>query len=193
MVAPRQARAVPAGEAIYRAGAPGSAWRVAAGVVRLDSPDASGEAGFASLAVTGDIIGCETLLFGTYAFSAQALTHCQLSPWPGGCTAASGASLLHSFAQAQRRAADLVALRSGQAADRVLGLIRLLAGNTPAATAAEVVLPTRQDIADITALRFETVSRIIKGLERARVLQRIRVDGVHASRSFRVDFAGPGA
>jgi hypothetical protein len=55
---------------------------------------------------------------------------------------------------AQRRSAELVALHGGQAADRLLGLIRLLADG-----AGRVILPARQDIADITALRFETISR----------------------------------
>ena len=47
--------------------------------------------------------------------------------------------------------------------------------------------PTRQDIADITDLRFETISRIIKGLERSGVLVPVRVEGVRATRSYAVD------
>jgi DNA-binding transcriptional regulator YhcF (GntR family) len=66
----------------------------------------------------------------------------------------------------------------------VLGLVRLFTDST-----GQAVLPTRQDIADITDLRFETISRIIKMLERTKVLMPIRVDGVHATRSFRVDRA----
>ena len=92
-----------------------------------------------------------------------------------------GESLLASLAQAQKRAAEVVALRGGQAVDRVLGLIRLFTDN-----ARQVVLPTRQDIADITDLRFETISRIIKTLERAKVLLPIKVEGVHATRSYQV-------
>ncbi|PKO37355.1 MAG: hypothetical protein CVU33_13390 [Betaproteobacteria bacterium HGW-Betaproteobacteria-6] len=56
-------------------------------------------------------------------------------------------------------------------------------------SAGQVVLPTRQDIADITDLRFETISRIIKTLERSKVLLPIKVEGVHATRSFRVDLS----
>jgi len=153
-------------------------------VVRLDNSTSGVDTSFASLAIPGDIVGCETLLFGCYTFSATALTQCQLAPWPEGAGALLGESLLASLAQAQQRAAEVVALRGGQAADRVLGLIRLFADS-----AGQVVLPTRQDIADITDLRFETISRIIKGLERARVLQPIKVEGVHATRSFRVDLA----
>jgi len=136
---------------------------------------------FASLAIAGDILGCETLLFGAYTFSATALTECRLIRWPEGASAVDSDSLLASLANAQRRAADLVALRGGQAIDRVLGLVRLLADS-----AGQVVLPTRQDIADITDLRFETISRIVKQLERQHILNPIRIAGVHATRSFAV-------
>lgn len=162
---------------LYRAGATGSAWRLKRGIVRLDTTASNGQAAFASLAIAGDILGCETLLFGAYTFSATALTECRLSPWPEGV--ADSDSLLASLAGAQRRAADLVALRGGQAMDRVLGLIRLFADG-----AGQVILPTRQDIADITDLRFETISRIIKQLERRHILSPIRIAGVHATRSF---------
>ncbi len=180
---PRSSLCLEPGHKLYHAGSEGLAWRLSRGVVRLDTV-LHGETSFASLAIAGDILGCETLLFGAYTFSASALTHCELTPWPEGEGAASGESLLESLALAQRRAADVVALRGGQAADRVLGLIRLLGDE-----AGRVVLPTRQDIADITNLRFETISRIIKSLERSRILAPIRIDGVHATRSFAVDLA----
>lgn len=184
----RQARIFDAGEALYHNGSEGFAWRVRHGVVRLDTLNPAGEPVFASLAIAGDILGCETLLFGTYTFSAAALTRCELTPWPEGQSATAGESLLESLAIAQRRAADVVALRGGQAIDRVIGLIRLLAdpGN-------KVILPTRQNIADITNLRFETISRLIKGLERSGVLASVKIDGVHATRAYTVKLAVPGA
>lgn len=184
MFTPRQSRTLEAGQAIYQARGNGPAWRIRHGVVRLDTPASSGVTSFASLAIGGDILGCETLLFGCYTFTASALTRCELSPWPEGEPAMAGEALLSSLTIAQRRAADLVALRGGQAVDRILGLIRLLADS-----AGQVVLPTRQDIADITDLRFETVSRVIKSLERARILAPLRIAGVHATRSFQVDLA----
>lgn len=166
------------GVRLHAAGEEGLAWRVRRGVVRLDSPQPDGER-FASLAIAGDIIGCETLLFGAYAFSASALTECELLPWPDGDQGLAGESLIASLARAQQRAAEVVALRGGQAADRVLALVRLLVERD-----GQVVLPTRQAIADITDLRFETVSRVIKQLERSGVLNPARVAGVHATRSF---------
>ncbi len=170
------------GEALYRLGEDGAAWRLARGVIRLDTRTPSGESCFASLAIAGDIIGCETLLFGAYTFDATALTECELQPWPEGGRAPSSDSLLASLAAAQRRAAEVVALRGGQAVDRLLALVRLLVDD-----AGRVVLPMRQDIADITALRFETISRLVKRLEQAGALRPIRLEGVHATRSFQVD------
>lgn len=167
------------GTILHAAGEAGLAWRIQGGVVRFDSIAANGKASFASLAITGDILGCETLLFGCYTFRATALTHCRLSAWPDGETNTDSSTLLTSLANAQQRAADLIALRGGQAAERVLGLIRLLADQT-----GRVVLPTRQDIADITDLRFETISRIVKQLERSNIITPIRLSGIHATRSF---------
>ena len=170
-----------AGQQLYAAGSTGQAWRLKRGVIRLDHAGRDGENCFASLAIAGDIVGCETLLLGSYTFNASALTACQLSPWPEGDAATSGAGLLESLAAAQKRAADLLALRGGQASARVLGLIRLLAGRS-----GQVILPTRQDIADITDLRFETISRIISNLQRDQLLAPLRITGVHATRSYRL-------
>ena len=166
-------------EAIYANGGEGLAWRVSKGVVRLDTVDPQNQRHFASLAIAGDIIGCETLLFGCYTFSASALTPCELAPWPEGDYSRSSNTLLDVLAKTQQRAAELIALRGGQAIDRVLGLAHLLADPT-----GNVILPTRQDIAEITDLRFETISRLIKQLERSGILQPIRLAGIHATRSF---------
>lgn len=176
------------GGCIFQAGGDGLAWRVRQGVVRLDSISPAGHPAFASLAIAGDILGCEAPLLGAYAFTATALTHCELTPWPEGEGAANGESLLKSLATAQRRAADIVALRGGQAIDRVMGLVRLLADR-----AGKVVLPARRDIADITNLRFETISRVIKGLERSGVLAAVRIEGVRAARGYAVRFPGTAA
>jgi CRP-like cAMP-binding protein len=184
----RCAIAVGAGDRIFAAGDSGLAWQVRHGVVRLDSVTPEGQSAFAYMAISGDILGCEAIQSGSYAFGATALTQCELSPWPEGLGAVGGESLLKSLATAQRRAADIVALRGGQAIDRVTGLLRLLADR-----AGRVVLPARQDMADITNLRFETISRVIKGLERSGVLAAISIDGVRATRGYAVSFPGAAA
>jgi CRP-like cAMP-binding protein len=162
---------------LFCAGETGTAWRLTSGLVRLDHVR-DGQTTFANLAITGDILGCETLLFGQYSFHATALAQCLLTPWPGEASTDQH-SLLDSLANAQRRAAELIALRGGQAVGRILQLVRLLADPE-----GQVILPGRQDIADITDLRFETVSRIIHGLIREQTLTPVRVKGVHATRSY---------
>jgi hypothetical protein len=47
--------------------------------VRLDRQEPNGEQSFANLAIIGDILGAETLLFGRYTFTATALSACVIS------------------------------------------------------------------------------------------------------------------
>jgi CRP-like cAMP-binding protein len=159
------------GDAIFAAGTMGTAWRVLSGSVRLNRIEADGAPMFASLAVAGDVIGAETLLFGVYTFEAVALSPCRLAPWPGAETSPARESLLLTLAQAERRAADVIALRGGQAIDRVKRLVRLLARDADGgAPACRIALPGLKDMAEITALTVETVSRSISGLRRAGLL-----------------------
>ena len=62
-LSPRQGSAYLASQAIYVAGAEGLAWRVKSGVVRLDTNTKNGDLSFASLAIAGDIVGCETIVW----------------------------------------------------------------------------------------------------------------------------------
>lgn len=154
-VAPVQPRSFKRGESVYASGERGQAWRVLSGAVRLDTADPAGPT-FANLALAGDVIGAEALVDGRYAFRAQALTACVLTPWKESRTA-----LLGLFAAAQRRAAEVVALRGGRAADRVARLVRLLGqGSEPVLAGSQIVMPRLRDVADITDLTVETVSRI---------------------------------
>ncbi len=175
------------GQCIYSAGNAGLAWRVGSGSLRLDRPDDAGQTSFANLAITGDIIGAETLLFGHYTFTATALSNCELIPWPEGCGAPAGDILLHTLAKTERRAADVIALRCGQAADRVRRLVLLLAQPLDeSASSLLVTLPTRQDMAEITALTLETVSRMISKLRRAGILNPVMRNGFASNSNFAV-------
>jgi CRP-like cAMP-binding protein len=157
------------GQVIQEAGDAGSAWRVARGVVRFDIINPSGEPTFAGLAMDGDIVGADTLLFGQCSYRATALTPCELTPWPGAIQSERD-SLLNALMLSERRAARVVALRSGQAVDRVR---RLLAVFLPQATPAvfRTELPPLRDMAEITSLTIETVSRTLSGLRRQGVFQ----------------------
>jgi len=189
----RQTQTHPAGSRIYGAGNPGQAWRVLSGAVRLDRSGPGVEPMFANLAVEGDVIGAETLLFQHYTFEATALADCVLSPWPEGDGAPAGESLLAALTHSETRAADVVALRCGQAVERVTRLLFLLTGGR-APQLADMPLPSRRDMAEITALTTETVSRVVSQLRRAGILparkqragpaspDRFRGDIPHASR-----------
>jgi CRP/FNR family nitrogen fixation transcriptional regulator len=163
-------------EQIYCPGASGICWRVVSGSIRLNRMTNDGKALFANLAVKGDVIGAETLLMGQYAFFAVALSECELAPWPDGLGSASKGSLLHILAAAERRTADVVALRSGLALDRVMRLILMLAQRDENADFC-FTLPKGQDISEITDLTKETISRTISILKHDGILRKKVIPG----------------
>lgn len=172
------------GQRIHDAGAMGFAWRVSHGVVRFDTAADDGELSFAGLAMEGDLVGTEVLMFGRFAHRATALTPCRLEPWPGRLDQ-DRASLLQALARAEQRAADIVALRSGQAMARVCRLIALLLPHS--ATAPQRTdLPPLRDMAEITALTIETVSRMLSGLRRIGALEPERERRGNGSKACRV-------
>lgn len=160
------------GEPIYQAATAGKAWRVITGSVRLDRTEAD-VVMFAGLAVKGDIIGAETLLFGHYSFDAKALSDCALEPWQADAARPLGETLLETLTAAERRAADVISLRCGQAVDRVTRLIHLLAKENATKAAAQVAMPGVRDMAEITDLTVETISRIISRLTKIGALSRL--------------------
>ena len=165
-----QLRRIPIGERIYAAGSEGIAWRVKSGAVRLDRITSSGS-DYAGLALRGDVIGAETLLFGTYSFAAYAIGDCELEPWLAADKALSGENLLQTLAAAERRAADALALRAGEAFERVRQLCLLLARYCDEGRR-EITIPELRDMAVITNLTEETVSRAMSRLRRMGLLQR---------------------
>ncbi|MEI7612827.1 MAG: Crp/Fnr family transcriptional regulator [Betaproteobacteria bacterium] len=180
---PRTSLNCSAGLILYEAGYKGAAWRVISGAVRLDRQEPEGETSFASLAIQGDIIGAETMLFDAYSFTATALTPCQLVPWPEGEGMPVPVSdVLKTLIATEQRAAEVIALRYGQAAERVKRLIMLLASSSsadkksrskPDQPSNQVILPARQDMADITALTLETVSRMVSAFRRNGMLRHL--------------------
>ncbi|MGV8898651.1 MAG: Crp/Fnr family transcriptional regulator [Burkholderiaceae bacterium] len=159
------------GEQLYCARASGISWRVISGSVRLNRIADDGKKLFANLAVEGDVIGAETLLMGRYEFEAVAISDCELVPWPDGASSASRDSLLQILATAERRTADVVALRSGLAMDRVMRLIAMIAQRDENDDLC-FALPKGQDISEITDLTKETISRIISSLKHDGVLRK---------------------
>lgn len=170
-----------AGTEIFLAHTTGTAWRIERGAIRLDRVDEQYEQSLASVAVQGDIIGTETLLFGTYAFSATALTPCVLSPWPPG-TATAAENLLTTLVGTEQRAAMVFSLRTGESHERVQRLLRLLSFRENKKTS--VILPPRRDMADITALTVETVSRALSRLRKGGYLKPTQLDGTRANSAY---------
>lgn len=152
------------GICLHEAGIVGTAWRVVAGAIRLDAVVPGQAPMFAGMAVEGDIVGAECLLLGRTHFRATAITPTILSPWPG--TAQRRNHLLAALARAEQRMAGLVALRTGPAIERVKKLLKLLAGSRSERNDSTVSLPSLRDMAEITSLTAETVSRSITGLRR---------------------------
>jgi CRP/FNR family nitrogen fixation transcriptional regulator len=157
-------------ELIYESGRAGIPWRVVTGIVRLDCAEPR-EKEFAGLALKGDLLGSETLLFERYLFSATALTPCQIEPWLPPQGDVTQRSLLERLLNVERRAADLVALRSGQPCERVRRLVRLIADEAQGGIT-RIELPRQRDIADMTNLAAETISRAFTKLHEEGVMRR---------------------
>ncbi len=141
---------------VYEQGEAGPMWRIAEGVIALEAQDVGGRK-LAGLALQGDLIGAEQLLDGRYAWSARAMLPCQLVSWREGDAAPNGDNaLIRGLVSAQRRAADLLALRVGAAQDRVVRLIRML---DPSAAEEGILLPTLRDMSLITTISPESICR----------------------------------
>jgi CRP/FNR family transcriptional regulator len=152
------------GSEIYRAGDDGVAWRVCLGAVRLDQ-HLDGETRFAGVAVAGDIIGAEVLMFGRYTYTARALSELTLEPWSSSLDEVAPGKLMQMLSGIERRSVDSIALRSGSAERRIGQLLGLIGrGLALGRSKVRVALPTLRDIAEITGLTIETVSRTIKSL-----------------------------
>jgi CRP/FNR family nitrogen fixation transcriptional regulator len=165
-----QLRRIMIDQRIHAAGTAGIAWRVRSGAVRLDRITDEGRS-FAGLALQGDVIGAETLLFGHYSFEASAIGDCELEPWLSADKAPSGESLLQILATAERRAADVLALRAGEAFERIRQLCLLLSRERDDGRR-EIAIPGLKDMAEITNLTVETVSRAMAHLRRTGLLHR---------------------
>lgn len=160
---------------IHEAGDWGKAWRVVQGVIRLDDVTDHGDERFAGLAVPGDLVGGEMLLTGQYDFTARSIVPCVLVSWPTLAEEDVGQGLQAHLLTWHRRTAELLALRSGHADERVRQMVALLTQQTPCEPdgSLHLQMPGLRDIADITSLTQETASRSITKLKQLGVLREL--------------------
>lgn len=99
--------------------------------------------------------------------SARALMACELAPVAEPRTRADWhAQLMRASREQRRRAADLAALRTGPAADRVRHLLLMLA----APDAPPQRLPSLRVMSSLVDMAPETVSRVVSALRQLRLL-----------------------
>lgn len=160
-----------AGDLLCEAGAVGVVWQLNSGALRLDRVDAEGGQ-FMQLVLPGDMVGVELLAACAYSYTARAVvpstvSHCKLNS-----DAERRMALVDGLMQQQRRTAELVALRTGTAQDRLKQLLLLMAPDQSAWDEAGVryALPTLKDMAAILDTAPETVSRIFANLKRTHLL-----------------------
>lgn len=150
------------GERLWSAGEAGATWRVAEGLVGLWQPDdgvRDASARFVMLAYGGDLIGVEGQLFGRYAFEAVALTAVTLQAW------SALSSQPELYWQHARRAHLVAQLRNGKARERLRRFLELIEAAAPKAP-----WPRLRDIAAITGLQLETVSRLLAPRARGTII-----------------------
>lgn len=164
---------IPAGETVYHAGLPSHcAWQVVSGTVRLDQP-MDPRTRFVQITLAGELLGTEAWLQLPHLHTALALTDCCLRPLAAPEPDALPLWLGHALCQQAQRTSDMVSLRTGSAPERVRRLLLLLSpgpGVNPERGASDHALPRIKDMAAITDVAPETVSRVLSSLRRSQVL-----------------------
>lgn len=152
---------------IYEAGESGPCWLIQSGVVRLSCKNTGIGETFAGIASAGDLLGSEVLLTGAYCHDAWPLGDVKLES----CLKPSSDLLLHGLISAQYRTKQVLALREGEAELRIRRLLRILTGENITGSAM-IFMPKLKEMAGMTSLNHETVSRVIGRLQHLGQLRR---------------------
>jgi CRP-like cAMP-binding protein len=150
---------------IHTAGSSGPCWRIRSGSVRLSRPTDDGPV-FAGIVCAGELLGSEALIFGSYAYDAWPLGDVELDAW----SSTDSTTLLQGLVAAEERTATVLSLRAGEASKRIHRLFQLLAGNRSGH--ATVFIPSLADMAEMTSLQPETISRVLSQWRRLGALRR---------------------
>lgn len=161
-----------AGQVLHEAGAfTEDVWLVDSGALRLDLVGEGSER-FVLLALQGDCLGVEAHCGLPTLYRATAVTRCVLRRLSVDWEHAQPAVISRALVRQWCRAADLIALRTGSAGERVRQLLLLLAGSVAASDDGwtTIELPRLADIAAIVDVAPETVSRILSHWRRQGLL-----------------------
>lgn len=170
-------RRMAAGEALFDVGDPSCVWQVEQGALRLDRTKGDGTVCFVQIALPGDLLGLEALAALNHQATARAIVPCIARRRHLGHDGERQLVMLEGLLQAQQRCADLVALRTGPAQDRLKTLLVLLASIEDERGDRERPLPTIRDMAAMIDTAPETVSRILAHLKRTQLLDGRRRQG----------------
>ena len=165
-----------AGEPLFAAQAQGGLWRVVSGLVRLDQVGPSGTV-LVMLAQAGDLLGFESLCGEPYQLSASAFKESVVQPLTPVDEVQRQQWLIEAVLQQPQRSHDMARVRTGQVAERVGELLRLL-GHAPVlatrtgfarsqpldADAVRNSLPPLRVLAEVVDAKTETVCRALAQL-----------------------------
>jgi hypothetical protein len=161
-----------AGEVLFRAGEQGGLWRVRSGLIRLDRVG-NDSAVLVMLAQAGDLLGFESLCGQGYQLQASAFNDVVLQPLNPDSAEQRQQWLIEAVLQQPLRSHDMARVRTGQVAERLGELLRLL-GHSPVpgfareqplnADAVRNSLPPLRVLAEVVDAKPETVCRALAQL-----------------------------
>ena len=156
------------GSMVFVAGESGPLWRVAEGIVALETSDGIGGR-LVQVAINGDLLGMESLCGRHYGLSARALTACKLERVEPGGDANRLRLLQQALLQQHDRGIDMAGLRTGSVSDRLALMLQLLGHDwrelqsvpKPTIEAIRCGLPSLGDLARTIDAQRETVCRVL--------------------------------
>ena len=144
-------------------------WRVASGVLRVDSAPKGEPARFVRLALPGDVVGVERWVGSNDNLRLRAVIAARLTP-----VEATGDAmmqiLMETVVVAHQRCREVVSLRSGPAARRIQALLLMFAqsgvaeGVDQGLTTQDFAVPHLADLSDILDIAPETASRAFSSM-----------------------------
>jgi len=153
-------------EYLYRAKSHGQMFRLTRGMLVFDQPCKHNDNPVVQIALTGDLVGLETLCHKPYACSARALMNVRAMPLMIDPDDLPQSIVHEACQQLQRQSNDMVHLRTGTIKQRLAFFLKLYA-NTRFSRGEPLDrrdLPALKYLAEIIDSRVETVCRELNAL-----------------------------